>query len=593
MREQNSCPVQSNPKMSPDPSFHFEHQDPSDSILATSVLHEDGPMTSPYDTNLNRNPANFTPLSPLSFFRRASSVYPDRTAYAYGKIRRTWGQVYERARRLASALEARGIGKNDTVSIIAPNIPEIFDAHFGVPMLGAVLNPINIRLDGETIRYILDHGQSKVLITDSRFAPEVKKALAALKSDDLIVIDIDDQQTDEEPGELLGEMDFEAFLQSGNADFDWSLPADEWDAISLNYTSGTTSDPKGVVVHHRGAYLLSLGTVASWPMTGATPNSFPVHMYVVPLFHCNGWCHAWGLAATGGMSVLVRNINAKNLFDAIAEHKVTHFGGAPIVLSMLTNATDAERKPFDWPINIYTAAAPPPPSVLHSIEAMGFRLTHVYGLTETYGHVVECAWQEDWAALDAGALATMKSRQGVPFSVLEDVMVADPETMQPVPKDGETIGEIMMRGNVVMKGYLAAKEATEEAFAGGWFHSGDLAVWHEDGYIQIKDRSKDIIISGGENISSVEIEAALYKHPDVVAAAVVAKPDKKWGETPCAFLEMREGAQVGETDVIAFCRDHLAGFKIPKSVVFQELPKTSTGKIQKFVLRDIVRQATE
>ena len=547
-------------------------------------------MTSPYDTNLNRNPANFTPLSPLSFFKRANAVYPHRTAYAYGTIRRTWGEVYERASRLASALAARGIGKNDTVSIIAPNIPEIFDAHFGVPMLGAVLNPINIRLDSETIRYILDHGQSKVLITDTRFAPEVKKALAALKSDDLIVIDIDDQETDEDDGERLGEMDFEEFLHTGSTEFHWSLPVDEWDAISLNYTSGTTSDPKGVVVHHRGAYLLSLGTIASWPMTGATPNGFPVHMYVVPLFHCNGWCHAWGLAATGGMSVLVRNITAKNLFDAIAEHEVTHFGGAPIVLSMLTNATAEERKPFDWPINIYTAAAPPPPSVLHGIEEMGFRLTHVYGLTETYGHVVECAWQEDWAALEPDDLANMKSRQGVPFSVLEDVMVADPETMQPVPKDGETIGEIMMRGNVVMKGYLDAEEATEEAFSGGWFHSGDLAVWHADGYVQIKDRSKDIIISGGENISSVEIEAALYKHPDVMAAAVVAKPDEKWGETPCAFLEVREGANLDEAQVIAFCRDHLAGFKVPKSVVFQELPKTSTGKIQKFVLRDLVRE---
>ena len=549
-------------------------------------------MTSAYDTNLDRNDANFQPLSPLSFFRRANLVYPHRTAYAYGSISRTWSEVYERACRLASGLQKRGIGKNDTVAIIAPNIPEIFDAHFGLPMLGAVMNPINIRLDADTIHYILKHGDAKVLITDTRFAPEVKVALAKLNNPNLLVIDIDDQETDEVAGERLGEMDFEALLASGDADFDWSLPGDEWDAISLNYTSGTTSDPKGVVVHHRGAYLIAMGTIAAWPMTGATANSFPVHMYVVPLFHCNGWGHAWALAATGGMSVLIRNINAKNLFDAIAEHKVTHFGGAPIVLSMLTNASAEERKSFDWPIRVYTAAAPPPPSVLHAIEAMGFQLTHVYGLTETYGHVVECAWQEEWGQLNADDVATMKSRQGVGFAVTEDIMVADPETMEPVPDDGETIGEIMIRGNVVMKGYLGAKDATNEAFRGGWFHSGDLAVRHSDGYVQIKDRSKDIIISGGENISSVEIEGALYKHPDVIAAAVVAKPDEKWGETPCAFLELREGANLSEMDVIDFCRNHLAGFKIPKTVVFQVLPKTSTGKIQKFVLRDQVREAS-
>ena len=547
-------------------------------------------MTSPFDMNLDRNPANFQSLSPLSFFKRAKDVYPHRPAYAYGTIRRTWGEVYERACRLASAFSARGIGKNDTVAIIAPNIPEIFEAHFGLPMLGAVMNPINIRLDANTIAFILNHGEAKALITDTRFAPEVKKALEILDRDDLLVIDIDDQETDEPSGERLGRFDYEEFLQTGQAEFDWDLPPDEWDAISLNYTSGTTSDPKGVVVHHRGAYLLSLGTIASWPMTGATPGSFPVHMYVVPLFHCNGWCHAWALAATGGMSVLIRNINAKNLFEAIAEHKVTHFGGAPIVLSMITNATDDEKKNFDWPVRVYTAAAPPPPSVLHAIEAMGFELTHVYGLTETYGHVVECAWQEEWNELDPDAVANMKARQGVRFMVTEDIMVADPETMLPVPPDGATIGEIMIRGNVVMKGYLKATEATEAAFAGGWFHSGDLAVWHADGYVQIKDRSKDIIISGGENISSVEIEGVLYKHSDVAAAAVVARPDEKWGETPCAFLELRDGANLTEEEVLTFCREHLAGFKMPKTVVFQELPKTSTGKIQKFVLRDEVKK---
>lgn len=544
---------------------------------------------SPFDTDLDRNEANFTPLSPLSFFRRAKRVYPHRPAYAYGSLKRSWGEVYDRASQLASALAARGIGKNDTVAIIAPNIPEIFDAHFGVPMLGAVLNPINTRLDSGTIAYILQHGEAKVLITDTRFSAEVKKALAKLNKPDLLVIDIDDQQTDEAAGEHLGELDFEAFLAGGDKEFEWSLPGDEWDAISLNYTSGTTSDPKGVVVNHRGAYLISLGTVASWPLVGPTPNSYPVHMYVVPLFHCNGWCHAWALASTGGMSVLVRNINAKNLYAGIAEHKVTHFGGAPIVLSMLINASEEEKQDFDWLIRVYTAAAPPPPSVLNAMEQMGFHLTHAYGLTETYGHVVECIWQDEWSYLDDDAQSAMKARQGVGFSVSEGVMVADRETMEPVPEDGETIGEILIRGNVVMKGYLKSPQQSAEAFAGGWFHTGDLAVQHDDGYIQIKDRAKDIIISGGENISSVEIEGVLFKHPDVMAAAVVAKPDDKWGETPCAFLELRDGSQVTEADMIEFCRENMARFKVPKTVIFQELPKTSTGKIQKFVLRDQVR----
>ncbi len=544
---------------------------------------------SPFDTDLDRNPANFTPLSPLSFFKRAKDVYPHRTAYAYGSIRRTWGEVYERSARLASALAAKGIGKNDTVAILAPNVPEHFEAHFGIPMLGAVLNPINIRLDPATIAFILEHGEAKALITDTRFSGPVGEALKRLGKPDLLVIDIDDDETDEAPGERLGVQDYEAFIAEGDASFDWSLPGDEWDAISLNYTSGTTSDPKGVVVHHRGAYLIALGSIAAWPMTSNGGQSFPVHMSVVPLFHCNGWGHSWALAANGGMSVLIRNVSAKALFGAIAEHRVTHFGGAPIVLSMLINATDAERRSFDWPIHVYTAAAPPPPSVLDAIGKMGFNLTHVYGLTETYGHVVECAWQEDWASLEGDALAAMKARQGVRFAVAEDLTVMDPETMETVPADGETIGEVMIRGNVVMKGYLKAKASTDAAFEGGWFHSGDLAVLHEDGYIQIKDRSKDIIISGGENISSVEIEGVLYKHPDVVAAAVVAQPDNKWGEVPCAFLEIREGASPSTEDVLTFCRQHLAGFKMPKRVEFQELPKTSTGKIQKFVLREQVR----
>ena len=498
--------------------------------------------------------------------------------------------MHQRCVQFASALNQAGIGKNDTVAVIAPNIPEMFEVQFAVPMSGAVMNPINTRLDGATIAYILDHGQAKVLITDTRFSPEVKKALEIHNNPNLLVIDIVDLLTDEPDGELLGSTDYEAFIAGGDKNFVWSLPTDEWDAISLNYTSGTTSDPKGVVVHHRGAYLIALGTITAWPFSeGAEPGSFPVHMSVVPLFHCNGWGHSWALAVTGGMSVLIRNITASNLYSGIAEHKVTHFGGAPIVLSMLINATEEEKKPFDWLIRVYTAAAPPPASVLDAFSKAGFLLTHVYGLTETYGHVVECVPQEDWAKLDGDVLAEMNSRQGVGYSVTENVMVADSETMEPVPADGKTMGEIMIRGNVVMKGYFRNPKASKAAFAGGWFHTGDLAVMHADGYLQIKDRSKDIIISGGENISSVEIEGILFKHPDVMAAAVVAKPDDKWGETPCAFLELREGARVSEDEIISFCRDHMAGFKVPKTVIFQDLPKTSTGKIQKYVLRDLVR----
>ncbi|MDD9908289.1 MAG: acyl-CoA synthetase [Ahrensia sp.] len=546
-------------------------------------------MTSPYDNGLDRCDANYAPLTPLSFFRRARDVFGQRPAYVYGKTRRSWGEVYERCVRFAGALAASGIGKGDTVAIIAPNIPEIFEATFAVPMSGAVLNPINIRLDAETIAFILKHGEAKVLITDTRFAPQVSKALKAVDDPELLVIDIVDLETGEPEGERLGSTDYEAFLQKGDATHQWSMPLDEWDAISLNYTSGTTSDPKGVVVHHRGAYLVAMGTVAAWPMTGERPGDFPVHMSVVPLFHCNGWGHAWALAIVGGMTVLVRNITGAALYDNIARHRVTHFNGAPTVLSMLINADDAERRSFDWRVRVYTAAAPPPPSVLEAMSSAGFELTHVYGLTETYGHVVECLVQEEWADLDQDMRAQMKARQGVRYAMLEDAMVADPETMEPVPADGETMGEIMMRGNVVMKGYLKNPKATEAAFAGGWFHSGDLAVMHPSGYLQIKDRSKDIIISGGENISSVEVEGVLYRHEDVLAAAVVAKPDEKWGETPCAFVELKPGRNPTEAEIIAFCREHLAGFKCPKTVIFEELPKTSTGKIQKFVLRDRFR----
>lgn len=544
---------------------------------------------SPYDTDLDRNPANFEPLTPLTFFRRARDVFGHRPCYVYGETKRTWGAVYERCCRLASALNRAGIGKNDTVAVIAPNIPEMFEVQFGVPMSGAVMNPINIRLDAKTIGYILDHGQAKALIVDTRFSAVAKEALALANQSGILVIDIDDRETDDPEGERIGSLDYEGFLETGEADASWSLPGDEWDAISLNYTSGTTSDPKGVVVHHRGAYLIALGTIAAWPMVSAQPGQFPVHMYVVPLFHCNGWGHAWALAANGGMSVLLRNITSASLYEGIAKHRVTHFGGAPTVLSMLINATDEERRRFDWRVQVYTAAAPPPPSVIAAVKATGFELTHVYGLTETYGHVVECLEQEGWAALDADLRASRYARQGVRYAVTDDVMVADPETMEPVPADGETIGEIMIRGNTVMKGYFRNREATETAFAGGWFHSGDLAVMQDDGYLQIKDRSKDIIISGGENISSVEIEGVLYRHPAVLAAAVVARPDDKWGETPCAFLELKSGTSVSEEEVFAFCRESLAGFKMPKTVLFQDLPKTSTGKIQKFVLREKAR----
>ncbi len=547
-------------------------------------------MTSAYDRDLDRNSANYSQLTPLTFINRARDVFGHRTAYAYEDAKRTWAQVHQRCVQFAGALNRAGIGKNDTVAILAPNIPEMFEIQFAVPMSGAVMNPINTRLDGATIAYILDHGQARVLITDTRFSVEVKKALEIHNNSNLLVIDIVDLLTDEPEGERLGRIDYESFLTGGDKEFEWSMPGDEWDAISLNYTSGTTSNPKGVVVHHRGAYLIALGTIVAWPISeGAEAGSFPVHMSVVPLFHCNGWGHTWGLAASGGMSVLIRNINAKNLYAGIAKHRVTHFGGAPIVLSLLINATEEEKKPFDWLIRVYTAAAPPPPSVMDAFKKAGFQLTHVYGLTETYGHVVECVPQEDWSDLDAGALAEMNARQGVGYAVTENVMVADSETMEPIQADGKTMGEIMIRGNVVMKGYFRNKEASEAAFKGGWFHTGDLAVMHADGYLQIKDRSKDIIISGGENISSVEIEAALFKHPDVMLAAVVAKPDEKWGETPCAFLEMRDEAKVTEVEIIAFCRENLAGFKVPKTIIFQELPRTSTGKIQKYVLRDQVR----
>jgi len=533
----------------------------------------------PFEVDLDRTPANYQPLSPVSFLKRSAHVYPDHPALVHGAIRRTWGETYTRCRRLAGALAARGIGHGDTVAVMAPNVPALFEASFAVPMSGAVLNALNIRLDAATIAFMLEHGEAKALITDVEFAPVMRDALARCGRE-LLVIDADDALA--ESGERIGAIEYEQFLVQGDAHFAWSLPDDEWRAISLNYTSGTTGNPKGVVYHHRGAYLNALSNLVGWNM-----GHHPIYLWTLPMFHCNGWCYPWSLAAVAGTSVCMRKVSAKGIFDAIAEHGVTHFCGAPIVLNFVLNAKASERREFAHTVEVMTAAAPPPAAVLQRMEASGFHMTHVYGLTETYGPAVMCAWKPQWDAQSAEERARLKSRQGVPYHVLEDIQVMDPDTMTPVPADGETIGEVMFKGNIVMKGYLKNPAATAEALAGGWFHSGDLGVMHEDGYIQLKDRSKDIIISGGENISSIEVEDALYQHPGVLEAAVVARPDAHWGETPCAFITLKEDAgPVTDEDIIAFCRDRLARYKVPRTVIFRDLPKTSTGKIQKYVLRE-------
>ncbi len=536
-----------------------------------------------YDIDLDQTPANYTPLSPLSFIRRSAAVYPDVTSLIHGKRRYTWKETYARCKRLGSALAKRGIKKGDTVAVMASNTPEMYECAFGPAMIGAVVNTLNVRLDGDIIGFSLNHGEAKVLITDTEFSATIKVALEKIGRD-IIVIDIDDPEYDGE-GEKLGEMDYEAFLATGDEDLEWDLPDNEWDAISLNYTSGTTGDPKGVVYHHRGAYLNAVCNVLGWNMT-----HHPVYLWTLPMFHCNGWCFPWTIAALAGTNVCLRRVNAKEIFAAIADHGVTHFCGAPIVLNFVINATDEERRPFDHKVDIMTAAAPPPATTLSKIQEQGFNVTHAYGLTETYGPAVMCAWKEEWNDEPIEKQAYLKARQGVKYHMLEDLCIMDPETMQPVPADGETMGEVMFKGNIVMKGYLKNKKTTDASLSGGWFHSGDLGVLQPDGYIQLKDRSKDIIISGGENISSIEVESVLYKHPDVISAAVVAKPDDKWGETPCAFLEMKNGSTATPDDIIKFCRDNLAHYKCPKNVVFTDLPKTSTGKIQKFKLREQARE---
>jgi fatty-acyl-CoA synthase len=540
--------------------------------------------TNPYQTGLDKNQANYVALTPLSFIDRSAYVYPDRTAVIHGRRRYTWKETYARCRRLASALARRGIGAGDTVAVMLNNTPEMYECHFGVPMVGAVLNTLNTRLDAEAIAFMLTHGEAKILITDREYSATVAKALARLGRK-IPVVDVDDSEYSG-PGERLGEIDYEAFLAEGDPEYAWSGPDDEWDAISLNYTSGTTGNPKGVVYHHRGAYLNAVSNILSW---GMPPHA--VYLWTLPMFHCNGWCFPWTMAANSGTNVCLRRVDPQLIFEAIRAHRVTHYCGAPIVHSMLINAPAEWREGIDHKVFALVAAAPPPAAVIEGMECIGFDITHVYGLTETYGPAAVCAKHQEWNSLTIDERTRLNGRQGVRYHLQEGVTVLNPETMEAVPWDGETMGEIMFRGNIVMKGYLKNPKATEEAFRGGWYHTGDLAVMQHDGYVKIKDRSKDVIISGGENISSVEVEDVLYRHPAVMAAAVVAQPDPKWGEVPCAFVELKEGATASAEELIAFCRERMARFKAPKRVVFGPLPKTSTGKIQKFVLRELARSA--
>jgi fatty-acyl-CoA synthase len=534
-----------------------------------------------YTSGLEKNTANYTPLTPVSFLAKAAYVYPERIAAIHGARRYTWKQVYARCRQLASALRQRGIGRGDTVAAMLSNTPEMIELHFGPAMIGAVLNTLNTRLDAEAIAFMLDHGEAKALFTDREFFATVEKALTLCKVKPLVV-DVDDVLYD--GGKHLGETEYETFISKGDADFTWEFPGDEWDAISLNYTSGTTGNPKGVVYHYRGAYLNAINNILDWSMP-----KHPVYLWTLPMFHCNGWCFNWTIAAAAGTSVCLRKVDARIIFDLIREHKVSHYCGAPIVHNLLLNAPAEWKRGIEHEVHCLVAAAPPPAAVIEGMGKMGFNITHVYGLTETYGPAAVCAKHEEWAALPIEEQVRRNGRQGVAYLLEEGMTVMDAETMAPVPRDGETMGEIMFRGNITMKGYLKNPQATNEAFAGGWFHSGDLAVMQSDGYIKIKDRSKDVIISGGENISSQEVEDILYRHPAVMTAAVVAQPDLKWGETPCAFIELKEGASATEMEIIEFCRERMARFKAPRTVIFRALPKTSTGKIQKFILREWAR----
>jgi len=545
--------------------------------------------TALYDQGLERNAANFAPLTPLSFVERSGTVHPQLAAVVHGSgeraIRRTWAETYARSRRLAHALAQRGLGGGDTVAVMLANTPEMVEAHYGVPMAGCVLNAINTRLDAASVAFMLEHGEAKLFVVDREFVAIAAAAVSQLKRK-LEVIDVDDPIYDG-PGERLGALDYERFIAQGSPDFDWSRPGDEWDAIALNYTSGTTGNPKGVVYHHRGAYLNAVSNILVWAMP-----QHPVYLWTLPMFHCNGWCFPWTVAAMAGTHVCLRRVEEAAIFAAIREHRVTHYCGAPIVHAMLVNAPAELRQGIAHKVHAMVAAAAPPAAMIEGMDRLGFDLTHVYGLTEVYGPATVCAKQPEWAQLALAERALKNGRQGVRYPMAEAVAVLDPQSMQPVPADGETIGEVMFRGNITMKGYLKNPQATREAFAGGWFHSGDLAVMQPDGYLRIKDRSKDIIISGGENISSLEVEDVLYRHPAVMTAAVVAQPDLKWGEVPCAFVELRAGATVSGDELRAFCRQHLAGFKTPKNFVFGPLPKTSTGKIQKFILRQQAQSAS-